>query len=206
MGRADALDLSVEFTVDKKPDSAATPAEPEEPRQPGQSSQSATAEPEIDNLYSQAAKKLRADPVGAVLPKTPFQEALEHYHRSIPPRCLHRWHKYVREFCKVITTADTITFGTACTGTDLFFGVLERMIDFWRSEFKVFAGHSVALFHCEKDDRKQAWLSDQFDVNLMIPNVSDIKMKKVYDTKDASYNVLPHASICGGVFFMHRHQ
>ena len=69
------------------------------------------------------------------IPFTPIDEAIDHYHKHIPSASLKTWHDNLRSFAKHTTRAGHIVpFGSACTGTDIFAKVMEKLFLHWRRQ------------------------------------------------------------------------
>ena len=92
-------------------------------------------------------------------PPAPIDEAIDDYHTRIPPACLSSWHASLRSFASALTALDMVPFGTACTGTDIFAKVMEKLFLYWRQMFGLQIGHLQAVLHSEKSVQKQQFLA-----------------------------------------------
>lgn len=106
----------------------------------------------------------------------------------------------MRAFCSAVTTSSMVSFGTACTGTDIFAKVFSRLIDYWRLNFAAPIGHLQVVMHCEKNPQKQHFLVSEFDVTLMIPDMQMFSQKKVYNTVTGNSEHLPEVAVFGTGF------
>ena len=134
------------------------------------------------------------------IPLIPIDEAIDHYHKHIPSASLKTWHENLRSFAKHITRADMVPFGTACTGTDIFAKVMEKLFLYWRLTFGLSIGHLHAVLHSEQNPKKQHFLCCEFDVQLMVPDCEMFHDRKVYNTVTGDDELLPETSLYGAGF------
>ena len=134
------------------------------------------------------------------IPLIPIDEAIDHYNKHIPSASLKTWHENLRSFAKHITRADMVPFGTACTGTDIFAKVMEKLFLYWRLTFGLSIGHLHAVLHSEQNPKKQHFLCCEFDVQLMVPDCEMFHDRKVYNTVTGDDELLPETSLYGAGF------
>jgi site-specific DNA-cytosine methylase len=94
-------------------------------------------------------------------------------------------------------TGGTFTIGTGCSGTDLFFAVLERAIAHWAVSFG-FALKVEHVFACENVAMKQCFIQAHFRPQHIFPDIKALANRVVCDMdgKDVIMRLI-HCFACG---------
>lgn len=126
--------------------------------------------------------------------------AIQSYHRKIPKQMLISWLGNLRSVISEWKLGSDISAGSGCSGTDIWILCLEALVSFWDGEFGMPETHVRHAFSAEADNVKQKFLRSQFDMPVLVSDVSQFKEARVWNMMANRAEVLPWTVFFGGGF------
>ena len=125
--------------------------------------------------------------------RSPLARAIAQYHAAIPRRVVPAWLANAQQFMKGFECA------SGCSGTDIWLKGLAEMLDFWQSEFGVGLGEDGlrSLFVAENDISRQNFLTEQFQVSLLIADVEQFGNARCWNEITSASEHTPWPSVFG---------
>ena len=130
---------------------------------------------------------------GYKLETAPIYKALQKWHENLPAPMLQSLMADV-QFLAQSLPSQSLTVGSACSGTDISTKVLETILMFWRSNFRV-TMELVSQFVCEKEPNKQRFLIENHSPQILVSDSAHLGQGSVYNLITRANVVLPYTML-----------
>ena len=114
-----------------------------------------------------------------------LEEALKQWHEGVGVRL----QRHMVSRLQRLQGAE-ISIGTACSGSDMLLKVVEALRRHWSEEFGVTLSFR-ADFACERDVKKQAFLTSQFGASCIFQDVSELSCPRARDVVSGKERRVP---------------
>ena len=130
---------------------------------------------------------------GYKLETAPIYKALKKWHENLPAPMLKSLLADVQSLAQSLPS-QSLSVGSACSGTDISTKVLETILMFWRRNFRI-GMELVSQFVCEKDPNKQRFLLQNHSPQILVADSAHLGQGSVYNLITRATVVLPYTML-----------